>query len=109
MGIVWIPDDIQLMSMVVGLGTMTFRLHDCRSLKAKRRIVKAIINNVDRHFNASVAEIDSNDVHQRAVIGFAMVGNSQRMINSKLDKLLNFTDELGFAEMIDNEMEIMHL
>ncbi|MBW1899553.1 MAG: DUF503 family protein, partial [Deltaproteobacteria bacterium] len=28
--------------MVVGIGKIVFRLHDCRSLKAKRKIVKAI-------------------------------------------------------------------
>lgn len=95
--------------MVVGLGIITFRLHDCRSLKGKRKIVKSIINQLRNTFNASVAEVGSNDVYQRAVIGFALVGNNRMVINSKIDKIFNLADELGLAEIIDNEMEIINL
>ncbi|OEU63093.1 MAG: hypothetical protein BBJ57_08375, partial [Desulfobacterales bacterium PC51MH44] len=63
--------------MVVGLGIITFRLHDCRSLKSKRKIVKSIINKLCNTFNVSVAEVGSNEVYQRAVIGFALVGNNR--------------------------------
>ena len=94
--------------MVVGLGNMTFRLHDCRSLKGKRKIVKSIISQIRNTFNASVAEIGSNDVHHRAEIGFAVVGNSRPVINSKIDKIFNMADEMGLAEMIDTEMEIFN-
>jgi len=95
--------------MVVGLGTIVFRLHDCRSLKAKRKIIKAIIGQIRNHFNVSVAEVGSNDAHQKAEIGFALVGNSRPVINSKIDKILNYVDDLGLAEMIDSEMEIINL
>ena len=95
--------------MVVGLGNMTFRLHDCRSLKGKRKIVKAIINQIRNAFNASVAEVGSNDVHQRAEIGFAVVGNNRMVVNSKVDKIFNMADEMGLAEMLDTEMEIFNL
>ncbi len=95
--------------MVIGFGIMTFRLHDCRSLKAKRKIVKGIISQVRHHFDASVAEVGSNDAHQKAEIGFALVGNNRSVINSKMDKLLNFADALGLAEMIDSEMEMINL
>ncbi|MBW1695174.1 MAG: DUF503 domain-containing protein [Deltaproteobacteria bacterium] len=95
--------------MVIGFGVITFRLHDCRSLKGKRRVVKSIISQMRNHFNASVAEVGSNDAYQRAEIGFALVGNSHAMINSKVDKVFNLVDALGLAEVIDTEMEIIHL
>lgn len=95
--------------MVVGLGIITFRLHDCRSLKSKRKIVKSIINKLCNTFNVSVAEVGSNEVYQRAVIGFALVGNNRMVINSKIDKIFNLADELGLAEIIDTEMEIINL
>ena len=43
--------------MVVGVGAITFRLHDCHSLKEKRRVVKTVIAQLRNHFNASVAEV----------------------------------------------------
>jgi uncharacterized protein YlxP (DUF503 family) len=95
--------------MVVGLGIITFRIHDCRSLKGKRRVVKSIINQIRNHFNVSVAEVGSNDIYQRAEIGFALVGNDRQVINSKIDKIFNLTDELGLAEIIDSELEIINL
>lgn len=95
--------------MVIGIGVLSFRLHDCRSLKAKRRIVKAITSRIRNHFNASVAEVGANDIHQRAQIGFSLAGSDHKVINAKIDKLINFTDDLGLAEMIDSEMEIIHL
>jgi len=95
--------------MVAGLGIITFRLHDCRSLKGKRKVVKSIIGQLRNHFNVSVAEVGSNDIHQRAVIGFAMVGNNRGVINSKIDKIFNLVEALNLAEVIDSEMEIINL
>jgi len=95
--------------MVVGIGMITYRLHDCRSLKAKRKIVKAIIGRMSNQFNVSVAEVGSNDAHQQAEIGFSMVGNNRSVVNSKIDKVFNFADGLGLADMIDSEMEIISL
>jgi uncharacterized protein YlxP (DUF503 family) len=95
--------------MVVGIGIITFRLHDCRSLKGKRKVVKSIISKMRNNFNASVAEVASNDIHQRAVIGFSLVGNDKALINSKIDKIFNMVDDLGLAEIIDTEMEIINL
>lgn len=95
--------------MVVGLGMMTFRLHECNSLKAKRSIVKSIIGQIRSHFNASVAEVGANDAYQQAEIGFSMVGNDRRLINAKIDKIFNFVEALGLAELIDTDMEIMNI
>jgi hypothetical protein len=49
--------------MVAGLGIVTFRLHDCHSLKAKRKVIKSIISQMRNNFNVSVAEIGSNDIY----------------------------------------------
>ena len=95
--------------MVVGTGLITLRLHDCRSLKAKRKVVKSMVKRLRNNFNASVAEVGSNDVYQRAEIGFSMVGNDTALINSKIDKLFNMAEDMGLAEIVDTEMEIIHL
>ena len=95
--------------MVVGIGKIVFRLHDCHSLKAKRKIVKAITSRLRNSFNASVAEVGLNDIHQRAEVGFTLVGNNRSLINSKVDKMFNMAEDLGLAEIIDTEMEIVSL
>lgn len=95
--------------MVVGIGIITFRLHDCRSLKGKRKVIKTIINKIRNNFNASVAEVGSNDIYQRAEIGITLVGSDQPLVNSKLDKIINLADSLGLAELVDSEIEIIIL
>jgi hypothetical protein len=95
--------------MVAGIGIITFRLHDCRSLKSKRKIVKSIIGRMQNSFNASVAEVGSNDIYDEALIGFAVVGNDRILTNSIVDKVFNFADELGLAEIINTDMEIINL
>ena len=95
--------------MVIGMGVLRFRIHDCRSLKAKRRVVKAIVSRIRNNFNASVGEVGANDVYQRADIGFALVGTDRRLINGKIDKLFNMAEDLGLAEIYDSEMEIVNL
>ncbi|MDX2439904.1 MAG: DUF503 domain-containing protein, partial [Desulfobacterales bacterium] len=96
-------------AMIVGIGIITFRLHDCRSLKGKRKIIKSIISRLQNKFNASVAEIGFNDIYQKSQIGFSMVGNNRKLVNSKIDKIFNMADELGLAEIIDTEMEIINI
>gem|GEM_PF-134528 len=95
--------------MVVGIGIITFRLHECRSLKSKRKIVKSIVHQVRNKFNVSIAEVGANDIYQRADIGFSLVGNNRRVLNSKMDKMLNMIDALGLAEVIDTELELINI
>lgn len=95
--------------MVIGLGRVTLRLQDCHSLKEKRKIVKSIIGQIRNRFNASVAEIGANDIHQRAEIGVAVVGNDRMFINSIIDKIFNLVESMGLAEVIHIDLEIMNL
>ena len=95
--------------MVVGTGKIIYRLHDCRSLKVKRSIVKSIIKKIQNNFNVSIAEVGANDIHQKAEIGFALIGNNINRINSKIDMIFNLADDIGLAELIDTELEIISL
>lgn len=95
--------------MVVGYGIITFRLRDCRSLKEKRSVVKSVIRQIQNRFNVSVAEVGANDIHQMAEIGFALVGNSGPLVNSKMDQILNLASDLRLAEVVNSEMEMMRL
>ena len=95
--------------MVIGCGTITLRLSDCRSLKEKRKIVKSVIARTRSHFNAAVAEVALNDAHQQAVIGVAVVGNAHAVINAALDHMITFIENMHLAEIIATDTEIMVL
>nr|NJM01341.1 DUF503 domain-containing protein [Desulfobacula sp.] len=95
--------------MVVGTGKIKFRIFDTGSLKGKRKIVKSIIQRIRNNFNISIAETDFNDSHDWLEIGFSITGNDPQVVNSKLDKVINFADELGLAVIVDTQIEIIHV
>lgn len=95
--------------MVVGIGIIELRLHDCHSLKGKRKVIKAVIARLKNSFNVSAAEVSSNDKYQKGEIGVALVGNDRGVINSKIDKLFNFVEELGLAELVNTDLEIINI
>ncbi len=95
--------------MVVGIGSIVLRIPGNCSLKGKRKIVKSVVGKIRNTFNASAAEVSNNDLLQRAKIGFALVGNDRRYINSKLDKVFNMVDGMHLAEIIDSKAEIISL
>ena len=94
--------------MIVGFGIITIRIHESHSLKEKRKVVKTFSNKIKNKFNVSIGEVGANDMHQRAEIGFSIVGNDKSFINSAIDKLFNFADNLGLAEIIDTEFELIN-
>lgn len=97
------------MEMVVGIGVIVFRLHDCRSLKAKRSVVRTLKNKIKNEFNVSIAEVGANDIYQRAELGFAVVGNERTAINAKIDHIFNMAENLHLAEIIETDMEIINI
>lgn len=95
--------------MVTGLGIITLRIEGCRSLKEKRKVVKSMIGRLRNAFNVAMAETGDNDVLSRAEIGFAIVGNDRREVNSRIDKIFNMADRIALAQIIDTQMEIITL
>lgn len=93
----------------MGIIRLRVRLPGNHSLKGKRRVVKSLIGQVRSRFNVAVAEIALNDVWQRAEIGISTIGNSQPIINSVLDKILEFIERTCLVEVIDTDIEIINM
>jgi uncharacterized protein YlxP (DUF503 family) len=95
--------------VVVGTAKISLYIQDNHSLKEKRKIVKSIIAKVHQRFNASIAEVDSNDKWQMIGLGISIVGNDRRFVNSSLDNILSFLDSLYLGEIIDSDIEIVNM
>ena len=80
------------------------------SLKGKRQVLKSIISRVRNKFNVAVAEVDDNDVWQRATIGIAYISNNGRHTNEVLSKVVDFIVMSRFeVEILDYEIEIINV
>ena len=95
--------------MVVGVCRLRLALHGVFSLKEKRGIIKRITARVRNTFPVSIAEIAENDQLRSAAIGFSVVGNDGAYVNSVLDKVLDFIEDLYLAEIIDQHIELINL
>jgi len=64
--------------MIVGVMAWELALAGCQSLKDKRRIVKSLKDRLHQRFNVSAAEVDHQDVWQRAALAVSVVTTDRR-------------------------------
>ncbi len=95
--------------MVVGTLKITLHLHDNRSLKGKRKVVRSMVDKVKHKFNVSIAQVGSNDKWQRIELGVSAVGNDRRHIDSSLNNILDYIDTLYLAEIVDSSVDIYNV
>lgn len=65
-------------------------LPDCRSLKAKRSVLKPITEGARRRFGVAVAETDHQNTWQRASVGVAAVGATASHVQDVIDEVERF-------------------
>jgi len=95
--------------MVIGVCKLDLRIPENHSLKEKRHVLRKLIDRVRTRFNVAIAEVGDNDLWQRAQMGFCTVGNDRRHINSSLDKVIDFIEQMNLVEMVHTEIEIISL
>ncbi len=93
--------------MIVGVMEVDIRIEDSFSLKDKRRVLKSLIERTKRNFNVSIAEVDSNEVHNFATIGIATVSNSTKYIDGSFNKILDFWEYNFNIEIVDSRRELL--
>ncbi|SLM46937.1 conserved protein of unknown function [Nitrospira japonica] len=93
--------------MIVGVCTVELLLSDSRSLKDKRRVLLRLKDRLHGQFNLSVAEVDGQDLWQKAVLGLACVSNEGRHANQVLDQALNLIRSDPTVELIQVKMELL--
>lgn len=93
--------------MFVCVARITLDIPASGSLKAKRQVLRRVTDRVKAKFNVSVAEVEDNEVWNRAVVALALVGNDKRHVNEQMDKILQFIDDLYVAPVAHRELEIL--
>lgn len=58
-------------------------------------------------FNLSVAEVDGQDLWQKAVLGLACVSNEGRHANQVLDQALNLIRSDPTVELLQSKVELL--
>jgi uncharacterized protein YlxP (DUF503 family) len=85
------------------VAVVLFELHlpTPRSLKAKRALVKPIVEGLRRRHSVSVAEVDHHDTWQRTAVGAAVVASSYRHAEDILDDVERFVWSRPDVQVLD--------
>lgn len=93
--------------MVVGVGILDIFIVNSRSLKEKRGVVRRVIQRTRNKFNISIAEVGDLDSWKNGKIGFTVVGNDKGFVNSMMDTIMNFIEDLNLIHVVNSKIEIM--
>jgi hypothetical protein len=69
--------------MIVGLLTLEMHIPGARSLKDKRMVLRSVKDRLKK-FNVAVAEVEHQDLWQRATLGVVTVSNSTESVDRAL-------------------------
>ena len=82
---------------------LTFHIPHANSLKDKRQVCRSVIDKTRRRFNAAVAEVDTQNIHQILIVGIAVVSGDFSHAKQSLDEIIRFMEEHSEAELVGVE------
>jgi len=95
--------------MVVGALAFELHLRDVHSLKEKRSVVRPIVDGARHRFAVSAAEVDHQDLWQRASVAMAVVSGTEAQALDVLDSVERFVWSFPEIEVMDAELRCMEV
>jgi uncharacterized protein len=89
---------------LVALCRFDLRIPGVTSLKEKRHVVKTLTASLRQRFNVSVAEVDHQDLWQRATIGVSAVAAEGYHLKKVMHEIERHVERWHQVEIIDVDM-----
>jgi uncharacterized protein len=93
--------------MPVGLLILKIHLPEAHSLKEKRFTVRKIQDRLRARFNVAVAELDHQDLWQRAEIGVVSIASDRKVLERILQSVEQESHVVLGRDLIATESEIL--
>ncbi|MCZ6650250.1 MAG: DUF503 domain-containing protein [Acidobacteria bacterium] len=93
--------------MVVGVIRVELLIHGSSSLKEKRAVLRKIKDRTRARHNISVAEVEFQDLRQRAVLGFAAVSHNESDLQRLFNTLRNEVEGILPGGILDWQEEVL--
>jgi len=87
--------------MFVGIVRIELHLPAAGSLKDKRQVVRSLKERIRNRVHASVAEVDHQDLWQRAALGVAVVSGEIRQVHEMLQAVRTLVESVPAAQVLD--------
>jgi uncharacterized protein YlxP (DUF503 family) len=95
--------------MVVGALAFELHLPDVHSLKEKRAVVRPIVDGARHRFAVSAAEVDHQDLWQRATVAMAVVSGRESQARDVLDAVERFVWSFPEIEVVESQLRWMEV
>lgn len=97
--------------MFIGIARFELFIPAARSLKDKRQVIRSVMASAQKRLHVAVAEVDHQDLWQRAAIGVSCVGESERQCRDLLAEAEKAVSRasLDGAEVVGREFRIVAL
>ena len=96
-----------LPAMVIGLLMLELHFPGARSLKDKRQALRSLETRVRNRFNVSLAEVEHQDLWQRAGLGVVTIAGSQALAGRELQGVLDEIDRVEPGLVSRSEVEFL--
>ena len=93
--------------MVIASTRFDLRIPGVQSLKEKRHVVKGLTAGIRQRFNVSVAEVEHQELWQRAAIGVAVVTGEGYHARKVLHEVERYVSTWPAVEVIDARTVLM--
>lgn len=93
--------------MAVGLVTLELHLVQARSLKDKRQVLERLKNRLRARFNVSVAELDHQELWQRATVGIVSISNTQAHLAQTLEAVAAEAERILGDDLTETHIEFL--
>jgi hypothetical protein len=93
--------------MFVGIVRIELHLPGAASLKEKRAVVRALKDRIRHRVQAAVAEVDHQDLWQRAALGVSVVSGEHGQIGELLQSVRNIVESRPDAQVLDWQEQIV--
>lgn len=93
--------------MRMGFMRVTLLVPMSHSLKEKRRPLKSLLEKLRNRFHVAAAEVDAQDLHQRAVVGIALVAADGGQLAKQMQAVREFVYADPELQTLDIEEETL--
>jgi uncharacterized protein YlxP (DUF503 family) len=93
--------------MFVGIVRIELHVPGATSLKDKRSVVRALKEKIRHRAQAAVAEVDHQDLWQRAALGVAVVSGERHHLDTVLQSVRRLVEGTFEAQLLDWEEQVL--
>ena len=93
--------------MPVGLLRLEIHMPEAHSLKDKRQVLRSLKDRLRGRYNVAVAELEHQDLWQRATIGVVTLADQPGFVEHALEEVLRDSENLLGRVLVDHQIEFL--